>query len=435
MDTTEKIIDQLGIKELNPMQTEALESFKAPNDLILLSPTGTGKTLAFLLPIAQSINPNVHKVQVIVIAPSRELALQIEQVFKSMQTGLKVNSLYGGHSMKIEKQNLSEPAKILIGTPGRIADHIDRETFDTNYVQTLVLDEFDKSLEFGFSKEMGFILRKLKSISKKVLTSATRMETLPDFVKLNSPKTIDYIKEAKTTKLTLKKVTSPDKDKLYTLLKLLCYTGNEATLVFINHREASDRISAFLNENGIINDAFHGGMEQLDREIILTKFRNGSSKLLITTDLAARGLDIPEIRYIIHYHLPSTEAAFTHRNGRTARMNANGTAFVLVSEDEKTPDYLPAHLDEFGIPKNLEKPTAPNWVTISFNKGKKDKVNKIDVVGFLSKQGELDKDDIGLIEVKDFFSFAAINRAKSHALLKKIKDQKIKGKQARILLL
>ncbi|HYG52822.1 MAG TPA: DEAD/DEAH box helicase, partial [Flavobacteriales bacterium] len=259
-DLVSKITAHLKIT-LNPMQESALKTIPAKDETILLSPTGSGKTIAFLLPALLGINPRIPKVQVLVVAPSRELAIQIEQVFKSMNTGYKVNSAYGGHSMKIEKQNLSQPPMVLIGTPGRIADHIDRGTFDTGSVHTIVLDEFDKSLEFGFSKEMGFILRKLDAVKKKILTSATHMDEIPAFTRIKSPVTLDYVHNAKPVALSLKKIISPERDKLNTLYDLLCYIGNDSALVFVNHREPTERISQFLHDKSIVNDPFHGGME------------------------------------------------------------------------------------------------------------------------------------------------------------------------------
>ncbi len=426
----QKILEKLKFTP-NKMQEAALEASVNAHELILYSPTGSGKTLAFLLPLVTSLKPTVHKVQALIVAPSRELVIQIESVFKSMQTGLKVNSAYGGHSMRVEKQNMSEPPALLIGTPGRIADHIDRGTFDTEYLHTIILDEFDKSLEFGFSKEMGFIMRKLVGIKKKILTSATEMQEIPSFTKIKSPKTLNFLADAEPIKLSIKKILSPERDKLGTLYNLICHAGNEATLVFCNHREATERVSLYLTEMGIKNDSFHGGMEQNDREKILAKFRNGSMQLLVTTDLAARGLDIPEIKFIIHYHLPSTEDQFTHRNGRTARMNAKGTAFVIASADEHLPAYFDPNIPVFGLGKNLEKPIEPIWATLFIGGGKKDKINKVDIVGFLSKQGDLGKDDLGLIEVKDFFSYAAVKRKKIKHTLNKISNQKIKNKKVK----
>ncbi len=274
--------------------------------------------------------------QVLILVPSRELALQIEQVFKTIGSGFKVNCCYGGHPVKIERNNLSQPPAVLIGTPGRIAHHLRRESFSTDTIHTLILDEFDKSLEFGFQEDMTYITRQLPNLKKRILTSATKMQEIPAFTGINHPTDVDFL-ENKTNApdLKLKAVISPAADKLDTLFSLICKIGDKATLIFCNHREAVDRISDLLWNMGLAHDIFHGGMEQEDRERALLKFRNGSHRLLITTDLASRGLDIPEIEYVVHYQLPHTEEAFLHRNGRTARMHAKGTSYLILTEDEK----------------------------------------------------------------------------------------------------
>jgi superfamily II DNA/RNA helicase len=369
----------------------------------------------------------------LILAPSRELALQIEQVFRSMGTDFKVNCCYGGHSMSIEKKNLSEPPAVLIGTPGRIADHIFHENFDPGPIYTLVLDEFDKSLEFGFEKEMSFIIRKLRSIKKRILTSATQSIEIPDFVGLTLPTRLNFANdEASAANLSVKMVISEDRDKLVTLYKLICNLDSASTLIFCNHKDSVERVSKFLNDKSVVNEYFHGGLEQQDRESVLVRFRNGSNNILISTDLASRGLDIPEIRYIIHYHLPSKGDAFTHRNGRTARMNATGTTFIIVAADEKLPDYISEVPEGYRLSEDITVPQAPPWITLFIGAGKKDKVNKMDIVGFLMKIGKLQKDELGLIDVKDNISYAAIRRNKVDWLLHNITDQKIKNKRVRI---
>ena len=169
------------------MQLAAIESINQHNEVILLSPTGSGKTLAFLLPVLQSINKDAANVQILVLTPTRELALQIEQVFKLMNTGCKVTCCYGGHKMSIEKNTLTEPPVILIGTPGRVSDHIRRGNFNTQSIHTLILDEFDKSLELGFSEEMSAIIRNLDTVSKRILTSATKALEIPEFTNIKNP--------------------------------------------------------------------------------------------------------------------------------------------------------------------------------------------------------------------------------------------------------
>jgi superfamily II DNA/RNA helicase len=426
-----KALENLKITALNEMQNAAINA-DAKSDLILLSPTGSGKTLGFLLPVLKSLHADVNQVQVLILVPSRELALQIEQVFRTIASGFKVNCCYGGHSTKIEKNNLSQPPAVLIGTPGRIAHHLRQESFSTDAIHTLVLDEFDKSLEFGFQTDMTIIIRQLEHLGRRILTSATRMKEIPDFTGVTNPIQLDYLRnKSNTPDIKLKAVMSEAADRLDTLFSLICKIGNKATLVFCNHREAVDRISELLWNRGIIHDIFHGGMEQEDRERALLKFRNGSHRLLITTDLASRGLDIPEIEYIIHYQLPHNEEAFTHRNGRTARMHAKGTAYLILSEDEKQ-DYLKQKPEIEELLENLSLPEITPWATLYIAAGKKDKINKVDIVGLLLKKGELPKDDLGLIEVLDNTSYAAVKRTQIEKLVDRLKGEKIKNKKVKI---
>lgn len=278
--------------------------------------------------------------QCLVIVPSRELTLQIEQVWKKMGTKFKVNVCYGGHSIDTELKNLSNPPALLIGTPGRLVEHLERESFDTSSTKILVLDEFDKSLQLGFQDEMNTIINYLPNLEKKVLLSATSDVEIPDFVKIESPIVLDYTQEEKNDALSIKLVISPEKDKIETLFQLICSFNSEPALIFYNHREVAECISDLLNKKGIQTGYYHGGMDQDDRERILIQFRNGSLNYLVTTDLAARGLDIPEMKHVIHYHLPAKESEFVHRNGRTARMHASGTAYILLYKEDKTPDYI-----------------------------------------------------------------------------------------------
>ncbi|MGB4775862.1 MAG: DEAD/DEAH box helicase [Daejeonella sp.] len=427
----EKVLANLKITALNEMQKAAI-SVDGQKDVVLLSPTGSGKTLAFILPIISSLNIQKKAIQALVLVPSRELALQIEQVFKQMKTGFKVNCCYGGHSTKIEKNNLLQAPAVLIGTPGRIAYYIRNESFATENIQVLVLDEFDKALEFGFQDDMAFIISQLKGLKKRILTSATKMTEIPDFTGLVKPVEIDFLKDhVISPDLKLKAVISAAEDKLETLFALICKIGSKATLVFCNHRDAVERISDLLWDKELPHDVFHGGMEQEDRERALLKFRNGSHTLLITTDLASRGLDIPEIEYIIHYQLPHNEEAFLHRNGRTARMNAKGTSYVILTEDEK-PSFINSKTEVEELPERniLPKPTA--WATLYLAAGKKDKINKVDIVGLLLKKGELEKDELGLIEVLDHSSYAAVKRTKIDRVVQLIKNEKIKTKKIKI---
>jgi superfamily II DNA/RNA helicase len=426
-----KAIENLKITSLNQMQHAAIDAAKK-GDVILLSPTGSGKTLGFLLPLLDLLKPDITQVQALILVPSRELALQIEQVFKTIGSGFKVNCCYGGHPVKIERNNLSQPPALLIGTPGRISHHLRRNSFSSDAIHTLILDEFDKSLEFGFQEDMTYIIKQLPGLKKRILTSATKMQEIPAFTGINHPTEIDFLEsKTDTPDLQIKAVISPAADKLDTLFSLICKIGDKATLVFCNHREAVDRISELLWDRGIVHDIFHGGMEQEDRERALLKFRNGSHHLLITTDLASRGLDIPEIEYVVHYQLPHTEEAFLHRNGRTARWHAKGTSYLILTEDEKLA-YLKQSPEIEELPEKRIIPKPSPWATLYIAAGKKDKINKVDIVGLLLQKGELAKDDLGLIEVLDHSSYAAVKRNRIERMVQLIKSEKIKNKKIKI---
>ena len=426
------IYEKLQIQEMNQMQKSTFQASENEQDIILLSPTGSGKTLAFLFPVLRNLQKDISGIQAIILVPARELALQIEQVFKNMGTDFKVTICYGGHDKKIEINNLTQAPAVLIGTPGRIVYHLKNNNFEPKTIKTLVLDEFDKALELGFEEDMNFIISSLKNISQRFLTSATSMDNIPKFVGLDNEKTINFLKlgEAKPN-IQLKKVMTIPEEKLETLFKLICKIGNKRTLIFCNHRDAVDRISELLREKGIDRETFHGGMEQDERERALLKFRNDSTRILITTDLASRGLDIPEVESIVHYQLPPKEDAFIHRNGRTARMHAKGFAYLIMTEEEIFP-FIKGNTPEENITENYRIPAKTPFQTIYISAGKKDKVNKVDIVGYLIKKGELAKEDVGIIEVKDTTSYVAVARNKVKDVLKKLANEKLKGKKIKM---
>ena len=308
------ILSNLKIDQLNAMQEASIDAWKEGSDLILLSPTGSGKTLAYLLPLVSSLKKGVEGVQAVVLVPSRELALQIEQVFKAMATGFPVMSCYGGRPAMEEHRTMKgiSPA-VIIGTPGRMNDHLNKQNFEAGTVRTLVIAEFDKCLEFGFQDEMAEVIGKLPALRRRFLLSATDAEEIPQFTGLNKTIKLNFLnpEEQLTQRLHLYKVLSPEKDKLETLYKLLCTLGSQSTLVFCNHRESVERVGKYLQSKKFQCGIFHGGMEQDDRERSLYKFRNGSCHVLISTDLAARGLDIPEIENVVHYHLPANEERYS----------------------------------------------------------------------------------------------------------------------------
>ena len=432
-ENLEATLSKLGIAALNEMQQEANTAIQESSEILLLSPTGSGKTLAFLLPLMSVLQKDVADVQCLIIVPTRELALQIESVWRKMSTGFKVTCCYGGHDVQTEVRSLSEAPALLVGTPGRLMDHIFRKSFTTRKINTLILDEFDKSLELGFQDEMAEIMQNLRALKKKVLVSATAGSKVPSFTGVKNPVTLDFI-ENKNQKsgLAVKLVLSDKKDKTEKLIQLLSYLGAESTLIFCNLRESVERLSAVLKEEGIDCAYFHGKLEQEDRERTLIRFRNGSVLYLAATDLAARGLDIPDMKHVIHFELPMKGDEFTHRNGRTARMLTEGTAYILLNPDDILPNYISKKPPVLDLPGKLPLPAPSEWTTIYISGGKKNKLNKMDIVGFLIQKGKLEKQDLGLIEVKDTISFAAVRKSQVKSMLSLIAEEKMKGKKFKI---
>ena len=423
------ILDKLSIKELNEMQKTAKFAIHTNANVVLLSPTGTGKTLAFLLPIIEELDPECEQIQALILVPSRELAIQIEQVAREMGTGFKINAFYGGQSFSKDRSELETPPAILIGTPGRIADHLRRETFEVTDIKSLVLDEFDKSLEIGFEADMTEIIDALPNVKKKILTSATKGIEIPDFVGLKDEEVVNFLDTDKPD-LAIKTVISPEKDKLDTLVALLNQLGDKRGLVFCNFKDSIQRVSDFLNHHKIPHGCFYGGLEQNDRENALIKFRNGTHRLLIATDLAARGIDVPEMDFIVHYHLPLKAEEFTHRNGRTARMHSDGVAYVLKWSDEDLPDFIqPDGVEELSV---SNPPAKTEWKTLYISGGRRDKISKGDIAGFFFKEGKLKKGELGDIELKQESSFAAVKADKVDQVLKLIDNKKLKTKKVRI---
>lgn len=436
-----QVAERLGISELNIMQKQMMAASGNGRDLILLSPTGSGKTLAFILPMLKMLRPSTGRVQAVVIAPSRELVVQISEVLRKIGAGMKTTPLYGGHKFEDEENSLKAGTDIVVATPGRLLDHINRRTVDVLPTRILVLDEFDKSLELGFETEMKKIIGRLKNVSREILTSATRADILPQFLTLNDPLTLDFLEENQDLRRRIRvhRVDSDANDKLDSLRVLLANLANEAdgyerSIVFVNHRESAERVSEYLKRNGVPAVLYHGAMDQRDRESAVAQFNNGSRPVLVATDLAARGLDIKEVKSVIHYHQPLTAEAYTHRNGRTARVDAEGDIFVLVGPEESVKEYV--EFDDIRwLDPSLEAPRKPMQYTLYFGAGKKEKLSKGDILGFLVKECGVAPDKIGIIDVKDHFAFVAVAADDPDSLLAKARAAKIKGERRQVSVL
>lgn len=434
MKDEKAILEKLGIAELNPMQEEAGSAIRNNDAIILLSPTGTGKTLAFLLPVLDMLKVDLQEVQALILVPSRELAIQIEQVTREMGAGYKANAVYGGRAVSKDKEELAHPPAILIGTPGRIADHLRRETFAVSGIRTLILDEFDKSLEIGFEEEMKEIINSLPAVEKKIFTSATSALKIPRFANIQVPVTVNYLGTG-NAELLIKILVSAERSKLPLLKELITNSGDTSGIIFCNFKDTISEVSDYLTANKIKHGCFHGGMEQKERERALIKFRNGTHRILLATDLAARGLDVPEVGFIAHYQLPLKKEEFVHRNGRTARMKKSGIAYVLKWEKEDLPDFIPnsstgVTKNEFLLPEQ-EKPIG-EWVTLFISGGRKDKISKGDIAGLFLKQGNLEKEELGDIELKQDCAFVSVSALKAKEIVQNLNNSRLKKKKVRI---
>ena len=423
-------VARLGIEFLNPMQQEMLQEVRREHQIVLLSPTGSGKTLAYLLPLLQLLDSNKETLQALVLVPSRELAIQTVDVVKRICSDARVMACYGGRpAMDEHRQMNGLHPHLIVATPGRILDHIGKQNVTPATVTHLVIDEFDKCLELGFQDDMEAIIRQLTSVERRILLSATDCPSIPSFVGSTDYCRLSYLDEEEpcSDRISIRSVLSPEKDKLTTLKRLLCSLGEQKSLVFANHRQSVERIGSYLAQEGIMADIFHGGMEQRDRERALYRFINGSCNIFVCTDLASRGLDIPDVDNIVHYHLPIDEESYIHRNGRTARWENVGNAYLLLGPEEVLPEYVQLTDGEFILPAKLPLPSLPSWTTIYVGKGKKDKISRGDILGFLTKTGGLEGKQIGRIDVLPNWSYVAVQRSVVKILLPRIKGQKIKG--------
>lgn len=432
-----KIIDtKMGITSLNEMQRKMVDVCSATNgDIILYAPTGSGKTIAFIIPLLKSIKDLPEKLQAVIIVPSRELALQIFEILRTIAIGHKVTCCYGGHKVEDEKNSLVVVPEIIVSTPGRLLDHCQRGHIDITNVKQLVIDEFDKCLELGFEDEMKKLIKRMPNLSRRVLTSATMIDELPNYLRLRDVKELDFTTNHKSSKLKVWTVNSDCPDKLVTLQNLILSLPQGKTIVFANYRDAVERISDFLVSNHIAAGLYHGALDQMSRELAVDMFHNETYPVLVTTDLGSRGLDISDVKNIIHYHLPVSQESYTHRNGRTARQQASGDAYIIMGPNESLPLFIKTD-DEWHIPTKLSRNSVESHVaTIYFMAGKKEKISKGDIIGFIANNSDIDGKEVGNIVVRDHYSIAAVPRHNITLTIKQLQGAKLKGKRTRISLI
>ncbi len=429
-------LGRLNIERLNDMQSAAIEHCRGNSSMVLLSPTGTGKTLAFLLPLLERLDVSCKEVQAMIVLPSRELARQVFDVWRAMSTPFQMTALYGGRPLEQETASLGGASTaVIVGTPGRLLDHLNRSSFTVDKCTHLIIDEFDKCLEMGFQDEMSKLIDKLPAVKSRFLISATDAAEIPQFAGASDIVKLDYRKGSgqptvRTSFYTI--TTTPDK-RLERLFSLLCSFGGEPAIVFCNFRETVDEVYRYLTKASLHCVAYNGAMEQKQRELALYRFTSGCSNILVSTDLAARGLDIKDVRHVVHYQRALSADIFTHRNGRTARWEAEGAVYMMAFENKELPDFVPTELEEYTLPRRNTLPSAPEWVALYVGKGKRDKISRGDLAGFFMKKGGLRPDEVGTILVFDNYAYVAVKLKQMRALLKKVEGEKIKGVKTLIM--
>ena len=433
MSQYSEILKKLGIVSLNQMQKDVSRECRESNrDMVILSPTGSGKTLAYLLPLQEQIDRDDINVQMLVVTPGRELALQSSDVLKNMRCGVRGMACYGGRPAMEEHRKMRElNPQVIFATPGRLLDHLEKGNILCDNVSFLVIDEFDKCLEMGFAREMTAIIGFLDDKCRRFLISATDIDSIPNYVNMGRTKRLSFLNPQQQTvdRIETFFVRSEQKDKLPLLALLLTEVGSQSSIVFLNYRDSVERVSEYLRQNAFPHVVFHGGLEQRQREYALHQFSNGSANVMVCTDLASRGLDIPSIGNIIHYHLPLAESEYIHRVGRTARWDAKGNTFFLIGPEETIPGFIDVKPEEYVVKTATPYPVMPTMATLYIGKGKKDKISKGDIVGFLCKIGGLNSDDIGRIDIYDRYVYVAVNRKKCTSVLKNTAGAKIKGQR------
>jgi ATP-dependent RNA helicase DbpA len=445
---------ELGFEKLTSIQSASMPSLLAGLDLVGQSATGSGKTVAFALPLLQRLDLGTRELQGLVLAPTRELAAQVARELRKLGRGLRglsVAVLCGGEPVREQTRALERGAHLVVGTPGRVIDHLRRRTLRVHRVAAVVLDEADRMLDMGFQPDIEKVLKALPATRQVVLFSATfpasirelseRYQQSPVFVHVEAPL------EGKPAIVELV-VRTPAETKVQALQRTLEEHPHESALVFANQKVTVAEVERALRVKGVDVSSLHGDLEQRDRDRVMAKFRNGSTRVLLATDVAARGIDLDSLSLVVNLDLPSQPEVYVHRIGRTGRAGKSGLAVSLCSPaDEPKLRAIEAYIGRTLTPARVEKSSAPraespqhpnrgaSMATLRLSGGRKDKLRAGDILGALTGEaGGLSGTEVGKIEIHDHFSFVAVSKGASQKALSSLRDGRIKGRRFRVTL-
>lgn len=438
-------LSKLGYKAMTPIQEKSLPLAMAGKDLIAKAKTGSGKTAAFGIPLLDKLNPRFFGTQALVMCPTRELASQVCSELRKLarfQQNIKIVSLCGGQSIGPQIGSLEHGAHVVVGTPGRLKDHLRKQTLDISQIKTLVLDEADRMLEMGFIDDIEHIVSLSPNSRQTLLFSATYPKDIQSLSKKfqRSPVEVSVESIHSDQQIEQRFYISQKSDKFTSLIRLLNHFQPKSAVIFCNTKQVVRDVCAALEENHISAIAIHGDLEQRDRDEVLTQFKQQSISFLVATDVAARGLDIDDLPAVINYELPRDPEVYVHRIGRTGRAGKEGLALSLFAESEQYKmadielyqkrELTAENLDQ--IKWNDQPLPPPAYISLCIAGGRKHKVRPGDVLGALTGDAGVDGKAVGKINVMDFVTYVAIERRLADKALGQLINGKIKGRKFKV---
>ncbi|MPQ44536.1 DEAD/DEAH box helicase [Clostridium tarantellae] len=460
-----KALNNMKYIEPSQVQKETIPNILKEEDIIVKSQTGSGKTASFGIPLCEKINIEKTYVQALILVPTRELAMQVKEEISNIGRLKKVRvaAVFGKQPMNEQIRELKQRVHIVVGTPGRISDHINRKTLNLEEVKFLVIDEADKMLSMGFIDQIKDILDKISQKRSTALFSATIPNEIEKLCEkyMNKPKVLEIISKVfNRERIEESYLSIEHKDKFKALWKVIYANNPEGSIVFCNTKDKVKEVSSLMKSEGIIIGELHGDMEQKKRLQIIEDFKNKKFKVLIATDVAARGIHIDHIDLVINYEVPMEKESYIHRIGRTGRAGNFGKAISFVSSGEKRflnqiEEYITYNIKEDEMPDNekikvgrklfkesqreliknkqvVKKNIHNDIIKIHINGGKKKKIRALDILGCFSNLPGLTGEDIGIIDIQEGFSYVDILNGKGREILKKYKEVTVKGKKIKI---